>query len=74
MPKWRKKPFYITTTLPYVNDRPHIGHALEVIQADTLARYKRLTGYDVFLVFAFSPGFTDTLILITNEHGLMRFK
>ena len=29
MPTWRKKPFYITTTLPYVNDRPHIGHALE---------------------------------------------
>ena len=52
-----KKTFYITTTLPYVNDRPHIGHALEVIQADTLARYKRLTGYDVFLNFG------------TDEHG-----
>jgi len=33
--------FYITTTLPYVNDKPHIGHALEFIIADVIARYKR---------------------------------
>src|ERR1700749_3909813 len=30
---------YLTTTLPYVNARPHIGHALELVQADVLARY-----------------------------------
>ena len=53
----QKKPFYITTTLPYVNDRPHIGHALEFVQADALARYRRLTGHDVFLNFG------------TDEHG-----
>ena len=29
---------YITTTIPYVNARPHIGHALELVQADVLAR------------------------------------
>lgn len=52
-----KKPFYITTTLPYVNADPHIGFALEIIHADTLARYKRLTGHEVF----FSTG--------TDEHG-----
>ena len=48
---------YITTTLPYVNDEPHIGHALEFIQADTLARYWRLMDHEVF----FNTG--------TDEHG-----
>jgi len=48
---------YITTTLPYVNAEPHVGFALEMIQADTLARYWRLMGDDVF----FSTG--------TDEHG-----
>jgi methionyl-tRNA synthetase len=43
-----KKAQYISTTLPYVNAEPHIGHALEVIQADTLARYYRQQGHDVF--------------------------
>jgi methionyl-tRNA synthetase len=52
-----KKPFYITTTLPYVNSRPHIGHALEFIRADAIARYKRLMGHEVF----FNTG--------TDEHG-----
>lgn len=33
---------YITTTLPYVNSKPHVGHALEFIQGDTIARYYRL--------------------------------
>lgn len=51
------KPKYITTTLPYVNASPHIGFGLELIQADTLARYWRLMGEDVF----FSTG--------TDEHG-----
>lgn len=57
---WKKKEKnarYITTTLPYVNDDPHIGHALEFIQTDVLARYWRLMGYEVF----FNTG--------TDEHG-----
>ena len=52
-----KEARYITTTLPYVNDDPHIGHALEFIQADALARYWRLMGHEVF----FNTG--------TDEHG-----
>lgn len=52
-----KMPKYITTTLPYVNASPHIGFALELIQADVLARYYRLLGHEVF----FSTG--------TDEHG-----
>ncbi len=48
---------YITTTLPYVNADPHIGFGLETIQADTLARYWRLMGHEVF----FNTG--------TDEHG-----
>lgn len=35
---------YITTTIPYVNAEPHIGFALELVQADALARYRRLRG------------------------------
>ncbi|MEN9582173.1 MAG: methionyl-tRNA synthetase, methionyl-tRNA synthetase [Candidatus Parcubacteria bacterium] len=52
------KPFYITTTLPYVNAEPHVGFAMEIIRADVIARYKKLTGHDVF----FNTG--------TDEHGL----
>ncbi len=53
-----KKTFYITTTLPYVNADLHMGHALEFVRADTIARYKKLCGYDVF----FNTG--------TDEHGI----
>ena len=35
---------YVTTTIPYVNARPHIGYALEVVQADVLARFRRQHG------------------------------
>jgi methionyl-tRNA synthetase len=52
-----KKSIYLTTTLPYVNAEPHIGHALEFVQADALARYYRLLGHEVF----FNTG--------TDEHG-----
>ncbi|MCB9809116.1 methionine--tRNA ligase [Candidatus Nomurabacteria bacterium] len=51
------KPFYITTTLPYVNASPHVGFAMEIIRADVIARYKTLMGYEVF----FNTG--------TDEHG-----
>ena len=40
---------YITTTLPYVNGRPHIGHALEFVEADVLARHRRARGDQVRL-------------------------
>ncbi len=56
------KPFYLTTTLPYVNAPLHIGHALEFVRADTIARYKKLTGYDVY----FNTG--------TDEHGMKIFE
>ena len=52
------KSFYITTTLPYVNAEPHLGHAMEFIRADIVARWKRLQGFEVF----FNTG--------TDEHGL----
>jgi methionyl-tRNA synthetase len=42
--------YYITSAIPYVNAKPHIGHALEFIQADTVARYHRLLGEDVRLL------------------------
>jgi len=49
--------YYITTTLPYVNAKPHIGFALEITQADALARHHRLLGEEV----VFNTG--------TDEHG-----
>lgn len=39
--------FYIHCAIPYVNAKPHIGHSLEFIQTDTIARYHRLLGKDV---------------------------
>lgn len=42
-----KNKFYITTAIPYVNAKPHIGFALELVQADVFARYKRSKGDDV---------------------------
>src|SRR3954470_4097053 len=41
------KSLYVTTTIPYVNAAPHIGFALELVQADVIARYERLANTDV---------------------------
>jgi methionyl-tRNA synthetase len=42
-----KRRFYITTAIPYVNGDPHLGHALVFVQADVLARHRRLRGDNV---------------------------
>lgn len=42
--------FSVTTAIPYVNAKPHIGHALEYVQADVVARYHKLIGDDVHLI------------------------
>lgn len=42
--------YFITTAIPYVNARPHIGFALEIVQADCIARYHRLLGEDVYFL------------------------
>lgn len=52
-----KQKFYITTAIPYVNAKPHIGFALELIQADVIARYHRFLGHDTFFLTG------------TDEHG-----
>ena len=52
-----KKPYYITTAIAYTSGKPHIGNTYEVVLADSIARYKRQQGYDVF----FQTG--------TDEHG-----
>ena len=51
------KKFYITTSIAYTNAPPHIGFALELIQADVLARYHRNLGEEVFFLTG------------TDEHG-----
>ncbi|MCD6109911.1 methionine--tRNA ligase [bacterium] len=53
--------FYVTTAIPYANSAPHIGFAMEVIQADALARYHRLIGDDVYFLTG------------TDEHGMKIF-
>ena len=58
----KKNNFYLTTTLPYVNAELHMGHALEFVRADVIARYKKILGYDVF----FNTG--------TDEHGMKIFE
>jgi methionyl-tRNA synthetase len=45
-----KKKYYITCAIPYVNAAPHVGHALEFVHGDALARYHRLLGEDVLLL------------------------
>ena len=42
--------FYLTTAIPYVNAKPHVGHALEFVQADVIKRYKKSLGEDVLLL------------------------
>lgn len=42
--------YYLTTAIPYVNGRPHIGHALEYFQADTVRRYQQLLGKETLLL------------------------
>lgn len=51
------KKLFISTSLPYVNSSPHLGFALEIIQADAIARYHRILGEDVFFLTG------------TDEHG-----
>ena len=45
-----KKKFYITTAIAYTSRKPHIGNAYDIVLADMIARYKRMQGYDVFLM------------------------
>ena len=54
----KKKPYYITTAIAYTSGKPHIGNTYEIVLADSIARYKRMEGYDVY----FQTG--------TDEHGL----
>jgi len=57
-----KDHYYITTTLPYINSKPHIGFAMEIVRADVAARFHSLLGEKVF----FNTG--------TDEHGLKIFR
>ena len=53
----KKKEYYITTAIAYTSGKPHIGNTYEIVLADSIARFKRQQGYDVF----FQTG--------TDEHG-----
>jgi len=49
-PSGSQPPWYVTTAIPYVNGKPHIGFAQEIILTDALARYHRLKGDDVWFL------------------------
>jgi methionyl-tRNA synthetase len=51
------KPFYLTTPIYYVNDRPHIGHVYTTVLADVIARFHRMRGEQVYFLTG------------TDEHG-----
>lgn len=53
--------FYICTAIAYVNAAPHMGHALEFILTDAIARYKRMQGFDTFFLTG------------TDEHGVKNY-
>jgi len=53
----QKKPYYITTPIYYPSDKLHIGHSYTTVVCDTMARYKRMQGYDVMFLTG------------TDEHG-----
>ncbi|TSC82743.1 MAG: methionyl-tRNA synthetase [Parcubacteria group bacterium Gr01-1014_20] len=57
-----KKKYYITTAIDYANAPPHVGHALEKVQADVLARYHRAKGFETFYLTG------------TDEHGVKVFR
>ena len=52
-----KEKYYITTSIAYTSRKPHIGNSYEIVLTDAIARYKRLQGYDVFMLTG------------TDEHG-----
>lgn len=54
----KKKPFYITTPIYYPSGNPHIGHCYTTVACDSIARYRRMQGYDVMFLTG------------TDEHGL----
>jgi methionyl-tRNA synthetase len=61
--------FYVTTAIPYVNGEPHLGFALELVQADVLARYHRLRGDDTrFLTGTDENSLTN--VLAAEQAGL----
>ena len=53
----KKEKYYITTAIAYTSSKPHVGNTYEAVLADSMARFKREQGYDVF----FQTG--------TDEHG-----
>src|SRR5579859_5155994 len=61
--------YYITTTIPYVNGRPHIGHAEEFVQTDAFARYHRLRGDDTYVLTGTDEN-SLTNVLAAEAEGL----
>ena len=54
----KKEKFYISTAIAYTSSKPHIGNTYEIVFTDAVARFKRMQGYDVFMLTG------------TDEHGL----
>ncbi len=57
-----KSPYYITTAIPYANDKPHLGHAIEFLYTDVMARFQKMLGNEVYFLSG------------TDEHGQKMLK
>jgi methionyl-tRNA synthetase len=60
--------FYVTTTIPYVNSRPHLGFALELVQADVLARHRRQHGDEVRFLTGTDDNSLKNVLAAQAEH------
>ncbi len=58
----KNKTFYITTAIPYANDKPHLGHAIEFLYTDVMARFQKMLGNEVYFLSG------------TDEHGQKMLK
>ena len=59
-----KQKYYVTTPIYYPSDKLHIGHTYCTVAADTLARYKRLQGYDVMFPVSYTHLTLPTMVRV----------
>ena len=73
--KTSNKPIYsIDTPPPTVNGKIHIGHVFSYSQAEFVARYKRMTGYNVFYPFGFDDNGLPTELYVEKQHGVKAYE
>ena len=64
-----KQKFYITTAIAYASRKPHIGNAYDIVLADMIARYKKMMGFDVYLMTG-SDEHGQKIENLANDQGI----